>query len=112
MTADERCKLKCSRELVATSPLSETLSHFSTILFPFFVLQERCDEPNSFKMIRTKAELVDVTAETLYDVLHDPGYRSVWDKHVTDIKEIGHIDPNNSISYFTSEYLHQNFIIF
>ena len=54
-------------------------------------------------MIRTKAEFVDVAAERLFDVLQDPDYRAVWDKHVTDIKEIGHIDHNNSIGCFTSK---------
>ena len=32
---------------------------------------------NYFRMIRLKTTFTDVTADTLYDVLHDPVYRKV-----------------------------------
>ena len=61
------------------------------------------DAKNNFKMIRTKAKFVDVSPATLFDVLHDVDYKRVWDKHVLDVTEIGHIDHQNNVTYFSSE---------
>jgi len=36
----------------------------------------------------------------LYDVLQDPGYRATWDKFMLESREIGHINPNNNLSYY------------
>ena len=73
------------------------------------------DAKNNFKMIRTKAKFDDVSPATLFDVLHDVDYKRVWDKHVLDVTEIGHIDHQNNVTYFSSEnarfvfYLPPNF---
>jgi hypothetical protein len=48
----------------------------------------------------------DVSASVLYDVLHDPVYRNKWDHYMLEIKEIGHINPNNSINYYACKFSH------
>merc|ERR1711936_1277878 len=53
-----------------------------------------------FRMIRLKTTFTDITADTLYDVLHDPVYRKTWDKHMLCSRELGVLNPNNDISYY------------
>jgi len=53
-----------------------------------------------FRMIRLKTTFTDITADTLYDVLHDPVYRKTWDKHMICSKELGVLNPNNDVSYY------------
>merc|ERR1711936_1530049 len=55
---------------------------------------------SSFRMIRLKTTFTDITADTLYDVLHDPIYRKSWDKHMICSRELGSLNPNNDISYY------------
>jgi len=52
-------------------------------------------------MVKVRAELVNVRAETVFDVLNDQHYRKIWDKHITKVEEIGHIDSNSSVFYFS-----------
>uniref|UniRef100_A0A183DBE9 START domain-containing protein n=1 Tax=Gongylonema pulchrum TaxID=637853 RepID=A0A183DBE9_9BILA len=47
-----------------------------------------------------KATLSDVPASVAYDVLHDPYYRSSWDKYHVAAKDIGIINPNNDVCYY------------
>lgn len=57
-------------------------------------------ENSSFRMIRLKTTFSDISADTLYDVLHDPLYRKTWDKHMLSSRELGVLNPNNDISYY------------
>lgn len=49
------------------------------------------------------AEFDDVEPDALYDVLHDPEYRSVWDTHMLAAEDAGHINVNNDVGYYASE---------
>ncbi|CAJ0578665.1 unnamed protein product, partial [Mesorhabditis spiculigera] len=59
-------------------------------------------QPNDgdFHVIRARTVMPDVSAATMYDVLHDPEYRSNWDKHMCASKEIGILNPNNDLCYY------------
>ncbi|KAL4715322.1 hypothetical protein ACJJTC_004774, partial [Scirpophaga incertulas] len=46
------------------------------------------------------AEFEDVEPDALYDVLHDPEYRSVWDTHMLAAEDAGHINVNNDVGYY------------
>ncbi len=45
----------------------------------------------------------DVTAETLYDVLHDTSYRRKWDTNMIDTYDIGKLTANADIGYYSCQ---------
>lgn len=45
----------------------------------------------------------DVSAETLYDVLHDTSYRSKWDTNMIDTYDIGKLTANADVGYYSCE---------
>lgn len=61
----------------------------------------RPTDPSNFRMIRLKTTFTDLSADTLYDVLHDPAYRKIWDKHMLESKDLGCLNPNNDVSYYS-----------
>ena len=63
------------------------------------------NELSSFNMIRIKADFDDVSAECLYNVLHDGEYRSQWDERMIEGFEIGWLSPNSDIGYYSSNIL-------
>ncbi|XP_055600327.1 START domain-containing protein 10-like [Uranotaenia lowii] len=58
----------------------------------------------NFKMVKIHTEFLDVTADTLFDVLHDPDYRKVWDSHMLASEEIGILNVNNDVGYYANWY--------
>ena len=53
--------------------------------------------------LQIKTTYPDIAASVVYDVLHDQEYRSNWDKYALEVKDIGHLNPNNSLSYYASK---------
>lgn len=43
----------------------------------------------------------DVSAETMYDVLHDIEYRKKWDTNVIDTFDIGKLTVNSDVGYYS-----------
>ncbi|XP_040429486.1 START domain-containing protein 10-like isoform X1 [Cygnus olor] len=53
------------------------------------------------KVGQTRISCKDVPAETLYDVLHDTGYRKKWDSHVIETYDIGRLTANADVGYYS-----------
>lgn len=45
----------------------------------------------------------DVSAETLYDVLHDTSYRSKWDTNMIDTYDIAKLTANADVGYYSCQ---------
>ncbi|KAF8357291.1 hypothetical protein PRIPAC_92286 [Pristionchus pacificus] len=55
---------------------------------------------SSVTMFKARISWPDVSAQQLFDTLHDGDYRGKWDKHMTKSVDIGIINPNNDIGYY------------
>jgi len=60
----------------------------------------KVNDVSDFKMIKVRSVFKDVSAATLYDVLHDPQYRKTWDTNMLEGYEICCLNPNNDIGYY------------
>lgn len=47
----------------------------------------------------------DVSAEVLYDVLHDTSYRKKWDTNMIDTYDIGRLTVNADVGYYSCKEL-------
>jgi len=70
---------------------------------PLIMVWTKPTEETNFKMIKVKALFKDVKATVLYDVLHDPAYRRVWDTYMIESYDIGCLNPNNDIGYYAAK---------
>uniref|UniRef100_A0A672YYX5 START domain-containing protein 10 n=1 Tax=Sphaeramia orbicularis TaxID=375764 RepID=A0A672YYX5_9TELE len=50
---------------------------------------------------KTPKGQINVTAETLYDVLHDTSYRKKWDTNMIDTYDIGRLTVNADVGYYS-----------
>ncbi|XP_065176172.1 START domain-containing protein 10-like [Sycon ciliatum] len=64
----------------------------------------RQEKGSSVNMLKARIDYADVEATTLYDVLHDPYYRRVWDENMVDGFEICRLDANNDIGYYSMRW--------
>lgn len=60
----------------------------------------KCIPSTSFKMIKIHTTFAEVSPLQIYDVLHDPDYRKVWDQHMIEAHDIGCLNPNNDVGYY------------
>lgn len=60
----------------------------------------KSNDVSDFKLVKVRGILKDVSAATMYDVLHDPVYRKIWDFNMLEGFEMCCLNPNNDISYY------------
>lgn len=58
------------------------------------------EEERALHKIKCRMECKDVSAEVLYDVLHDVEYRKKWDTNVIETFDIGKLTVNADIGYY------------
>lgn len=58
----------------------------------------------SLFVVQMRIVCKDVTAETLYDVLHDTSYRRKWDTNMIDTYDIGRLTVNADVGYYSCEF--------
>lgn len=61
-------------------------------------------QPFSMCVFQMRIVCKDVTAETLYDVLHDTSYRKKWDTNMIDTYDIARLTANADIGYYSCQF--------
>ena len=65
-----------------------------------------CFKLNIFRL-QVRTIFTDLSPSLLYDVLHDPDYRNVWDKNMETSVDVARINPCNDIGYYASASAYQ-----
>jgi hypothetical protein len=60
-------------------------------------------ESSSINTVKMYCVFPELEALTLYDVLHDPEYRSVWDENMIEGYLIEQLDATNDIGYYSAK---------
>eukprot|EP01130_Rhizamoeba_saxonica_P008210 TRINITY_DN3319_c0_g1_i1.p1 TRINITY_DN3319_c0_g1~~TRINITY_DN3319_c0_g1_i1.p1 ORF type:complete len:247 (-),score=64.21 TRINITY_DN3319_c0_g1_i1:23-736(-) len=64
----------------------------------------RDSSDSSINVVKLRGHVPGVSAETLYDVLHDPEYRKTWDDNMVAGYNIQQLDPYNDIGYYGAKF--------
>ncbi|XP_034024081.1 START domain-containing protein 10 [Thalassophryne amazonica] len=65
------------------------------------VWTQKLEAGNSVHKIKCQLVCKDVSAETVYDMLHDIEYRKKWDKNVIETFDIGKLTVNADVGYYS-----------
>jgi len=60
-------------------------------------------DKSAINVVKLHAIFPNLDAGTLYDVLHDPEYRTVWDENMIEGFCIEKIDGNNDVGYYSAK---------
>lgn len=55
------------------------------------------------RVFQCKMAIKDVSAATMYDVLHDGQYRKQWDPTMLESFDIGRLSANADVGYYSCE---------
>jgi len=67
------------------------------------VWDRKPDNDSAINIVKLHALLPEVDPWVLYDVLHDPDYRKVWDDNMIERYNICQLDPTNDIGYYSAK---------
>ncbi|CAN2387401.1 bile acid secretion [Pristimantis euphronides] len=65
------------------------------------VWSQEQDSSKAVKKLKMRIICKDVSAEVLYDVLHDTSYRKKWDTNMIDTFDIGRLTVNADVGYYS-----------
>jgi len=60
-------------------------------------------ENSAVNIVKIWAHFESVEPLLLYDVLHDPEFRTTWDDHMVEGYNLQQIDPNNDVGYYSAK---------
>ncbi|XP_047126979.1 START domain-containing protein 10 isoform X1 [Hydra vulgaris] len=60
-------------------------------------------DDSRIKLIKVSAMFEGVSLDCLYDVIHDPDYRKVWDKDMYDSYDVCKLNSNNVIGWYAAK---------
>jgi len=60
-------------------------------------------DKSAINIVKIYAVFPDIEADVLYDVLHDPDYRAVWDEYMIEGFNIEQLNSTNDIGYYSAK---------
>jgi len=60
-------------------------------------------DASAVNIVKLYAVFPDLNPWVLYDVLHDPEYRAVWDENMIEGYNIEQLDANNDVGYYSAK---------
>jgi len=60
-------------------------------------------DKSAINVVKIFAVFPDIEADVLYDVLHDPDYRAVWDEYMIEGFNIEQLNATNDIGYYSAK---------
>lgn len=60
-------------------------------------------DKSSINIVKLYAVFKTIPASVMYDVLHDPDYRAVWDENMVEGYNVEQIDANNDVGYYSAK---------
>jgi len=82
--------------------LCDSTAHWSSIVDNKSVkVWTQPSKESSINIVKVWAVFEDIAPEVLYDMLHDPDYRRVWDDRMIDGYNIEQIDDCNDVGYYS-----------
>jgi len=64
---------------------------------------DQTSDKSAINIVKLYAVFKEIEAIVLYDVLHDPEYRTVWDENMVEGYNIEQIDATNDVGYYSAK---------
>jgi hypothetical protein len=64
---------------------------------------DQTSDKSAINIVKLYAVFKEIEATVLYDVLHDPEYRTVWDENMVEGYNIEQIDATNDVGYYSAK---------